>query len=136
MEPPRREARRSSRPIRRRSAADIRRSGMAPMDDGPMDGEPTGPVAIGIGGFAGATVVALWLTGPPTAGVPPIVGEALDIPVEERAAAALVAGSLRPVPQAASARAAAIAVPKSLRTIVVPPWCSMGGGRIAPGSCR
>ena len=49
---------RSSCSMRRRSAADIG--------------------AVAIGGCDGATVVALWLTGPPTIGVPPTVGEALD----------------------------------------------------------
>jgi hypothetical protein len=95
---------------------------MVPIGAAAIGVEPMGAVAIGIApGVVGATVVALWFTGPPTAGVPPIVGEALDMPVEERAAAAVVARSLRPVSQAASARAAAAAVPTIFQLILVPP---------------
>ena len=58
---------------------------MAPVEEVPA----AGAAAIGIGVVIGATVVPLWLTAPPTIGVPPIAGAAVDMPVEERAAAAL-----------------------------------------------
>jgi hypothetical protein len=100
----------------------MRRSGIAPADDMVLDGMVLdGAAAMGIGVVEGATLVALWLTAPPTIGVPPIAGAALDMPVEERAAAALVARSLRPVSQAASANAAAAAVPIIFQAILVPP---------------
>jgi hypothetical protein len=58
-------------------------------------------------------------------GVPPTAGEALDMPVEERAAAALVARSLSVVSQAASAKAAAAAVPTIFQLILGPPGLEM-----------
>jgi hypothetical protein len=116
---PLRAARRSSRIMRRCSAALMRCSGIArsvaiDRSDIPVDGVD----AIGI--VDGAIVVPAWLVAPPIIGVVPMVGEALDMPDEDRAAAALVALS-RPLSHAASAKAAAVAVPRIFQAMRVPP---------------